>query len=315
MIQTKTTMGQKQGVDSRGKGKGVSGSSVGPKHGVDSNGKGKEVSGSSIVTGPSPFDDLPEDCVSKIISFTSPRDACVSSCVSKTFESAVRSDGVWDKFLPPDYTSLAPPSLVLSSKKELYFALCNHSLIEDGKKSFWLEKASGKKCVMLAPRELWITWGKSPQYWQWISMPESRFEEVPELLNVCAFEMGGNMNTQVLSPDTHYTAYVVYKIRNRRHGLRDLPIQVGVGFKGQEMPRKFICFDETTDEYKPWPKKELMKSVMREEDGWIEAEIGDFFNEGGLMGFDEIEVSIVDITSGNWKCGVIIQGIEFRPRR
>ncbi|VVB03877.1 unnamed protein product [Arabis nemorensis] len=124
--------------------------------------------------------------------------------------------------------------------------------------------------------------------------------------------MGGNMNTQILSPGTHYKAYVVYKIRNRRHGLRDLPIQVGVGFKGQEKPKKFICFDESTNKIKEWPKRELMKSEKRE-DGWIEAEIGDFFNEGGLMGFDEIEVSIVDITSPNWKCGVIIQGIEFRP--
>ncbi|CDY09376.1 BnaA02g26340D [Brassica napus] len=176
--------------------------------------------------------------------------------------------------------------------------------------SFWLEKGSGKKCVMLAARALWITWGSSPEYWQWISMPESRFEEVAELRNVCAFEMGGTMNTQVMSPGTHYSAYFVYKKRNRRHGFRDLPIQVGVGFKGQDMPKNFICFDVSNDVNKQWPRKELMKSEKRE-DGWIEAEIGDFFNEEGC---DEIEVSIVDITSGNWKCGVIIQGIEFRPR-
>ncbi|KAJ0237999.1 F-box domain-containing protein [Hirschfeldia incana] len=309
----------KHGVESKGKGKKVSGSSAGPKHGVDSKEKGKEASGSmmeqnqsvgEIITRPLPFDDLPEDCISKIISFTSPRDACVSSLVSKTFESAVQSDSVWDKFLPLDYTSLAPASRAFSSKRELYFSLCDHFLIEDGKKSFWLEKGSGKKCVMLAPRQLWITWGSSPEYWQWITMPESRFEEVAELRNVCAFEMGGSMYTRVLSPRTHYSAYFVYKIRNRRHGLRDLPIQVGVGFKGQDMPKKFICFDVSNDKIKQWPRKELMKSEKRE-DGWIEAEIGDFFNEEDC---DEIQVSIVDITSGNWKCGVIIQGIEFRPK-
>ncbi|KAF8117021.1 hypothetical protein N665_0012s0036 [Sinapis alba] len=225
-------------------------------------------------------------------------------------KGGLMNNSVWEKFLPLDYTSLAPASRVFSSKRELYFALCNHFLIENGKKSFWLEKASGNKCVMLAARALWITWGSSPEYWQWISMPESRFEEVAELRNVCAFEMGGSMNTQVLSPGTHYSAYFVYKIRNRRHGLRDLPIQVGVGFKGQEMPKKFICFDVSNDRVKQWPRKELMSSERRE-DGWIEAEIGDFFNEEGC---DEIEVSIVDITSGNWKCGVIIEGIEFRPK-
>ncbi|XP_010506921.1 PREDICTED: putative F-box protein PP2-B6 [Camelina sativa] len=301
-------MGQKHGVDSRGKGGDVPGSSsIGQKHGG-----GVIVLGSSSL-----FDVFPEDCISNIISFTSPRDAELAAIlVQKSYGSVWQNflDSVWEKFLPADYESLVPPpSRVFSSKKELYFGLCDHFLIEDGKKSFWLEKASGKKCVMLAARELWITWGKSPEYWQWISIRESRFQEISELLNVCAFEMGGGMNTKILSPGTNYSAYVVYKLRYRRHGLRDLPIQVGVGFKGQEKPKNFICFDESTNIIKEWPRRELMKSERRK-DGWMEAEIGDFFNEGGLSGFDEIEVSIVDITSPNWKCGVIIQGIEFRPK-
>lgn len=100
------------------------------KHGVES-------SGGEIVPGPSPFDNLPEDCISKIISFTSPRDACVAASVSKTFESAVRSDIVWKKFLPSEYESVIPQSRVFLSKKELYFALCNDPLlIDDGKKVY-----------------------------------------------------------------------------------------------------------------------------------------------------------------------------------
>ena len=38
---TDASMGQTQGVDSKGKGKEVSGSMVEPRHGVDSKGKGK----------------------------------------------------------------------------------------------------------------------------------------------------------------------------------------------------------------------------------------------------------------------------------
>lgn len=88
------------------------------------------------ATMPSPFDSLPVDCISTIISFTSPRDACVAASVSKTFESAVKSDTVWEKFLPSEYSSLIPQySRVFLSKKELYFALCDDPvLIEDGKK-------------------------------------------------------------------------------------------------------------------------------------------------------------------------------------
>ncbi|OAP07817.1 hypothetical protein AXX17_AT2G01380 [Arabidopsis thaliana] len=50
----------------------------------------------------SPFDFLPEDCISYIISFTNPRVACVAATVSKTFESAVKSDITWEKFLPAE---------------------------------------------------------------------------------------------------------------------------------------------------------------------------------------------------------------------
>ncbi|EFH53070.1 hypothetical protein ARALYDRAFT_904460 [Arabidopsis lyrata subsp. lyrata] len=39
------------------------------------------------VSESSPFDSLPVDCISNIISFTSPLDACIVTSVSKTFES------------------------------------------------------------------------------------------------------------------------------------------------------------------------------------------------------------------------------------
>ncbi|XP_024007468.1 LOW QUALITY PROTEIN: F-box protein At2g02240 [Eutrema salsugineum] len=286
------------------------------KLGIESSGETR----GEIVSRSSPFDDIPEDCVSYIVSLTSPRDACVVASVSKTFRLTVESDSVWEKFLPPEYSSLILGLQVFSSKKVLYFVLCDEPiLIEDGQKyiyiflgSFWLEKASGKKCIMLSAKKLAITWGSSPQYWQWISIPESRFGKVPELLDVCAFEIRGWMNTRILSPRTRYSAYVVYKTRNGCHGFRDLPIQVGIGLLGQTTNKRFICFDESSDRIK---KRELMKSKMRE-DGWIEAEIGDFFNErGSSLGCDEIELSIVDITSPYWKRGLIIQGIEFRPAK
>lgn len=96
---------------------------MGQKHAVESRGEG---GGGEIISGLSPFDILPEDCISNIISFTSPRDACVAALVSKTFESAVKSDSVWEKFLPLEYASLIP---------QVSTALCdNPVLIEEGKK-------------------------------------------------------------------------------------------------------------------------------------------------------------------------------------
>jgi len=85
----------------------------------------------------SPFDSLPEVCISLIISFTSPRDACVVALVSKTFESAANSNIAWEKFIPPEYPSMVRGSQYYTSKKELFFDLCHNSLlIDDGEKVY-----------------------------------------------------------------------------------------------------------------------------------------------------------------------------------
>ncbi|CAE6063716.1 unnamed protein product [Arabidopsis arenosa] len=289
---TKATMGHKQSVASIGKsGKVPCSSSMVQKHGVESSGGG----GGVIVSGPSLFDNLPEDCISNIISFTSPRDACVAASVSKTFESAVNSDSVWDKFLPSDYSSLIPPSQVFSSKKELYFALCdNPVLIDDGKK-----------------KDMWITWVSTPQYWRWISIPEARFEEVPELLNVCWFEVRGGMSTKYLSPRTRYSAYIVFKTKDRCPNLGDVPAEATVGLVGQASSQRLIYFVGPTNRGRGRETRDVTKPKVRK-DGWMEAELGEFFNESSC---DEVATSILETKSPYWKRGLIIQGIEFRPTK
>jgi len=42
--------------------------------------------------------------------------------------------------------------------------------------SFQLDRKSGKKCYMLAARSLAIAWGDDNRYWNWIAMPDSRFD-------------------------------------------------------------------------------------------------------------------------------------------
>ncbi|KAK7839770.1 f-box protein pp2-b10 [Quercus suber] len=120
---------------------------------------------------------LPGDCVSKILSFTSPADAFRSSMVSSMFHSAAKSDIVWEMFLPTDYkdgvSRLITP-LTFTTKKELFVCLCNPVLIDGGRKSFKLEKSSGKISYMLSARELSITWSNDPMQWSWKSIPQSR---------------------------------------------------------------------------------------------------------------------------------------------
>ncbi|CAE6075191.1 unnamed protein product [Arabidopsis arenosa] len=56
--------------------------------------------------------------------------------------------------------------------------------------------------------------------------------------------------------------------------------------------------------------------MMRRQDVWMEIELGEFFNEGGLIDGDEIKMSALESHEQlHWKCGLIIQGIEIRPTK
>ncbi|CAH8355294.1 unnamed protein product [Eruca vesicaria subsp. sativa] len=266
------------------------------------------------ISGPSPFDSLPVDCISTIISFTTPRDACVAASVSKMFELAVKSDSLWKKFLPSEYTSLIPLySRIFSSKKELYFTLCNEPLlIEDGKKSFWLEKESGKKCIMLSLKEALVHGGSNPRCWQWISIPESRFNKIPELLYINWVTISGEMHTRYLSPRTHYSVYIVFKTKNGCPGLGHAPVNTSVGLIGQEDSHNYIYFVGPLSPG-PWVAPEPGEVTRPEarEDGWMESELGEFYNDSCC---DDISFSLEKFSESS-KSGLIIQGIEFRPRK
>ncbi|PIN01477.1 hypothetical protein CDL12_26011 [Handroanthus impetiginosus] len=303
---------------------------------------------------------LPEYCIANALSLTSPKDACRLSAVASTFRSASQSDTVWDRFLPSDYREIisraegGPDSLLgnFRSKKDLYLHLCdNPILIDDGRKSFSLEKLSGKKCYMLAARELFIVWGDTPQYWQWISLSESRFpevaelplpkprfSEVAELISVCWLEITGKISTDMLSPNTNYAAYLVFTCKSRgAYGFDFQPAEGSVSVSGHENEKRSICLDpegERRQRYQIVPRHmglfyHRVAFVQRQhrenaamdqntqypkkrDDGWMEVELGEYFVKEGEDG--DLEMSLMEVKAGNWKSGIIIQGIEIRPK-
>ncbi|KAL3587148.1 hypothetical protein D5086_014015, partial [Populus alba] len=197
------------------------------------------------------LNELPEGCIANALSFTTPQDVGRLSVVSPMFMLAAVSDVVWERFLPRDLKSILSTSpdgsrLMAStaSKKELYFSLCeNPVLVDNGRKSFSLEKKSGKKCYRLSARDLSITWGDSPEYWTWNSDPTSRFGEVAELIGVCWLEIRGKINATMLSPATMYAAYLVFKPKEGAYGLDYQPVEVGVGLVGSENGKRNMYLD------------------------------------------------------------------------
>ncbi|KAL2231149.1 putative F-box protein PP2-B12 [Sesamum indicum] len=292
---------------------------------------------------------LPEDCIANALSLTSPKDACRMSVVASMFRAASQSDAVWSRFLPSDYREIISRAVDGSdsllggsrSKKDIYLHLCDHPiLIDGGRKSFSLEKWSGKKCFMLAARELSIVWADTPQYWQWISFPQSRFPEVAELLDVCWFDIRAKIDINLLSPGTNYAAYLVFTCTSRFYGFDLEPAKSQVSIHGHEAQKRTVCLDPEREQtgrpfyhHTPYTDDDEDEEIQmfdedgvgpytglpgdtehpkQRDDGWMEVELGEYFVKSGYDG--ELEISLKEVKGGNWKSGLIIQGVEIRPK-
>uniref|UniRef100_A0A1D1Y188 F-box protein At2g02240 n=1 Tax=Anthurium amnicola TaxID=1678845 RepID=A0A1D1Y188_9ARAE len=268
-------------------------------------------------------DRMPEDCLSLALSLTTPLDVCRSSAVSSAFLSAAKSDMVWGRFLPPDCQGILDRSAVpvmVSSRRELYFRLCDSILVDGGEKILWLEKSTGKKCYMLSARTLQIIWGGDNRYWTWVSVPDARFPEVAELLSVCWLEVKACISSRELSPGTRYGAYLVMRLSPSSSGLADPPQEVVISVEGAPSSTRRVHLQEpqrVSSNSQGGPSSQAPQGsdavcVPRERgDGWMELEMGDFFVEAG--GEELVEVWLRGWQSLHWKSGLIVHGIEFRP--
>ncbi|KAJ1412404.1 Phloem protein 2-like [Sesbania bispinosa] len=136
------------------------------------------------------------------------------------------------------------------------------------------------------------------------------FPEVVELRAVCWLEIRGMINTLSLSPDTQYAAYLVFKIIDGQ-GCHNLPMESSVGILYGHNGTKNVCLDPNT-EHTPHNRMEGLQYPSGRSDGWLEIEMGEFFNSG--LENEEVHMSVLEIKGGNWKTGLILEGIEVRPK-
>ncbi|GJM87317.1 hypothetical protein PR202_ga03258 [Eleusine coracana subsp. coracana] len=283
---------------------------------------------------------LPEELLSVVISRTAPRDACRAAAVSPAFRAAADSDAVWSCFLPTDLLPLADGELHPAplSSKELFMRLSDGPvLLADGLMSMWLDRESGAKCYMLSARALYIVWGDTPLYWSWIPLTDSRFADAAKLRDVCWLEIRGKMHSQMLSQNTKYAAYMVFKIDDENYGL-DYPLQETAVSIGENESSCKTCLqgydnedseEEVPDNYRivmqpirprfrrrtrrvPPPEAHVQLPRKRS-DGWMELEMGEFFSERADDG--EVSISLTETRGGNWKKGLIVHGIEIRAKK
>ncbi|KAM0040456.1 putative phloem protein [Helianthus debilis subsp. tardiflorus] len=154
---------------------------------------------------------LPEDCISIVLSLTSPPDASRFMLVSSLLWSAAESDIVWDRFLPSDLPRILSRShtqLNVSSKKELFFQLCGCIPMDGGIRSFSLDKVSGRKCWILSARALSISLSNEPNHWTWTANSTSRFVRIIDVIIFygCRY-LHTKMHICIQNPSLTYAMY------------------------------------------------------------------------------------------------------------
>ncbi|KAF7817944.1 F-box protein PP2-B15 [Senna tora] len=261
--------------------------------GVTETGFGKNLAVKECI------DSLPEECVSMILSYTSPPDASRCSFVSSAFRSAALSDTLWLTFLPSDYYDIV------------------------SRASFQLDKCSGKKSYILSATQLSVTWGSDPLLWSWRPMPEAEFEVVGHLRTVSWLEIKGEIRSGILSPNTWYGAYLVMKVSHRAYGLECAAseVSVEVGDKVVEKGRAYLSHKDEKDSRLEklfyGNRREMLRKgeddirvPLPREDGWMEIEIGQFYS--GEQD-EEVKMSVMEV-GYQLKGGLILEGIDIRPK-
>ncbi|KAL0384786.1 UNVERIFIED_CONTAM: F-box protein VBF [Sesamum radiatum] len=159
---------------------------------------------------------------------------------------------------------------------------------------------------MLSARELSIVWSTNPLCWCWKPLHQSRFPEAVELVMVCCLDIRGKINTRMLSPNTTYVAYLVIQLARRAFGLGALPFEVSVEV-GDYKTHGRICMNR--DECNS--VETLHEGLHARNDGWLEVELGEFYNNGDEK---EVKMEFKEIKGAQLKGGLVVEGIELRPK-
>lgn len=109
-------------------------------------------------------------------------------------------------------------------------------------------------------------------------------------------EINGRLDSILLSPGTTYGAYLVYKLNQNRGGFQGNYTEFCLSFERKRYQQKY---------------KSSLEEASDRDDGWKEFEIGEFITQHD--GDGEVVCRVLHPSSPS-KSGLILEGIEFRPK-
>lgn len=155
-----------------------------------------------------------------------------------------------------------------------------------------------------------------------------------ELKVICRLEIEGKVKRGILSPNTNYGVYLVMNISDGAFGLDSRPCEMSVKVGDPEAAATSSAYLQTAGGTEERPPSAVYRNRVSVEmvkpqgveggerrhsrersDGWMELELGEFFNgEDDGDNNEEITMSLSEVKGCHVKGGLIVQGIEIRPK-
>ncbi|GKB66197.1 kinase-like domain, phloem protein 2-like protein [Tanacetum coccineum] len=134
-----------------------------------------------------------------------------------------------------------------------------------------------------------------------------KFQDVIELLPQQAFYVKCMIRSQMLSPDTQYVCYLVFKLSETCHGLH-FPVKVRDVLHQENNEAEFVYFITPS----PLNINDITRVPKQREDGWMEIQLWKF-NSTHEFKDDSLSMNMKFTSHEGTMSGLIVCGLEFRP--
>ncbi|KAL8141522.1 hypothetical protein V2J09_014554 [Rumex salicifolius] len=252
--------------------------------------------------------DLPECCVALIVARLEPPEICHLAMLNRAFRGASTADFVWQTKLPSNYIFLVRKLLGEMPERmrmrEIYARLCSPIRFDGGTKELWLEKTSGKMCMIISWKGMKITGIDDRRYWSHISSEESRFHTIAYLQQVWWLEVGGALEFQF--PEGSYSVFFklhIGKISRGRGGRRACNLGHVHGWD-----IKPVRFQLSTSN----GQQTTSQCYLGEAGNWVYHHVGDFAVESSDL-VTKVKFSMTQIDCTHTKAGLCLDSVFIYP--
>ncbi|EPS60499.1 hypothetical protein M569_14301 [Genlisea aurea] len=252
--------------------------------------------------------DLPESCAAELLLRLDPPQICRLAVLNRAFRAASSTDFVWESKLPTNYADIIERLFeggeeFASCKRNIYSMLCRPNFFDGETKKAWLDKSSGKTCLLISFNGLSITGIDDRRYWTRIPTEESRFSSVAYCQQIWWLEVYGEIEFP-FSPGSYSIFYRLHLGRaQRRFGRRVCSSEHVHGWD-----KKPVKFQISSGDGQQATKQ----CHLKEPGKWIHYHAGDFAVEKSCRSM-KLKLSMMQIDCTHTKGGLCVDSVVIYP--